>query len=247
MVNVSLRDKPAESFGGRWFAWYRVHPVAYLVVGVAAIAAIGYFVNDAIEAYHDRIALRGLDGKAQPVRLIVAGEPVVVPANMLRFRKERRGGAVDQANFLLHWPSLEGFTDERADDFRDTAPEAPLIFITVSGRENSLDSDARLDAIYSRYFEGPEMDGPAGLKGRRLNAESGYGGEIVYYGPRGVTPYVVRCLDIDSPEIPSTCIRDVNVGQGLSLLYRFNRQYLSDWRTMDDRLRRLFNRFFRTS
>ena len=87
MVNVSLRDKPAESFGGRWFAWYRVHPVAYLVIGVAAIAAIGYFVNDAIEAYHDRIALRGLDGKAQPVRLIVAGEPVVVPANMLRFRK----------------------------------------------------------------------------------------------------------------------------------------------------------------
>lgn len=246
MVNVSLRDKSSGWLGGRWFAWYRVHPVAYLVAGVIAVLAIGYFVNDAIEEYHDRIALRGLDGKALPVRLIVAGEPVVVPANMLRFRKERRGGAVDEANFLLHWPSLEGFSEERAEDFRDTSPEAPLIFITVSARENALDSDARLDTIYSRYFEGPEVEGPGGLRGRRLNTDSGYGGEMVYYAPHGAPPYVVRCLEVNDPEIPPTCIRDVNVGQGLSLLYRFNRQYLADWRTMDDRLRRLFNRFFRT-
>jgi hypothetical protein len=165
---------------------------------------------------------------------------------MLRSRKERRGGAVDQADFLLHWPSLEGYTDERADDFRDTSPDAPLIFITVSGRENSLDSDARLDAIYSRFFDGPEIAGPANLTGRALNADSGYGGEIVYFSPRGVAPFVARCIADAPPEIPATCIRDVNIGQGLSLLYRFNQKYLGDWRTMDDRLRRLFGRFFRS-
>ncbi len=174
MVNVSLGDRFARSATvGRRFAWIRLHPFAYLALAIVILAGLGYWVNSAIEDYHDRIALRGLDGEALPVRLIIAGEPVVVPANMLRFRKERRGGAVDQADFLLHWPSLEGYTDERADDFRDTSPDAPLIFITVSGRENSLDSDARLDAIYSRFFDGPEIAGPAGPDRPRL--ECGFG------------------------------------------------------------------------
>ncbi|MEP0321353.1 hypothetical protein [Bauldia litoralis] len=247
MANVSLGDRSSHSpRASRWLAAIRLHPFVYLALALVALAGIGYGVSVAIEDYHDRIALRGLDGQALPVRLIVAGEPVVVPANMLRSRKARRGGAVDKVDFLLHWPTLEGFSEERAADFRDTAPDAPLIFITVSARENSLDSDARLDSIYERFFEGPELAGPAGLAGRALDAESGYGGEVVYYGPPGVKPFVARCIAADTPDIPATCIRDVNIGQGLSMLYRFNQKYLADWRTMDDRLRRLFGRFFRT-
>lgn len=214
-------------------------------LAVIVLAGMAFGVNDAIESYHDRVALRGLDGKPSPVSLIVAGEPMVIPANMIRFRTERRGGPLDQVDLIFHWPSLDGFSDERADDFRDPSPTAPLIYVTISARENGLDSTARIDSIYARFFEGPEIPGPVGLVGRALNGESGYGGEIVYYEPHGAAPFVARCPAEATPEIPATCIRDVNTGQGLSMLYRFNQAYLADWRTMDDRLRRLVGQFYR--
>jgi hypothetical protein len=221
------------------------HPAVLAGLVVVVLAGIAYGVNDAIESYHDGIALRGLDGKPSPVRLIVAGEPMVIPANMIRFRAERRGGPVDQVDLIFHWPSLDGFSDERADDFRNPSPTAPLIYVTISARENSLDSTARIDSIYARFFEGPEIAGPEGLVGRALTDNSGYGGEIVYYEPHGAAPFVARCPAEATEEIPATCIRDVNTGQGLSMLYRFNQAYLADWRTMDDRLKRLVGQFYR--
>jgi hypothetical protein len=170
---------------------------------------------------------------------------MVIPANMIRFRADRRGGAVASVDLLLHWPSLDGFSDERAAAFKDASPKAPLIYVTISARESPLDSTARLGAIYSRFFEGGAIGGPGRLVGWALSEKSGYGGEIVYFTPRGAEPFVARCLAEETEEIPATCIRDVNIGQGLTMLYRFNLAYLGDWRTMDDRLRRLVNQFFR--
>lgn len=217
----------------------------YAVLAALLLAGGAVAVNQAIVGYHDRIALRGLDGKPSPVALIVAGEPMAIPANMIRFRSERRGGPVNSVDLVLHWPSLEGFTEERAADFRDVSPSAPLIYARLSARDNDLDASARLDAIYSRFFDGPAFEGPEGLVGRPLAADSPYAGEIVFHAPRGGPPYAARCLAEATDDIPATCIRDVNIGMGLSLLYRFNHEYLADWRSMDDRVRRLINHFFR--
>ena len=52
-------------------------------------------------------------------------------------------------------------------------------------------------------------------------------------------PFVTRCLAEATPEIPATCLRDVNVGKGLSMLYRFNRARLGDFAAMDAALRNL--------
>lgn len=222
-----------------------VRPAFLAGLAALALGGLAYGVNSLIEDYHDGIALRGLKGKPSPVRLIVAGEPMVIPANMIRFRSERRGGPVDKVDLLFHWPSLEGFSEARSEDFRDAAQTAPLVFVTISSRDSTLDSNARLDALYSRFFTGPDIEGPANLSGRALTSESGYGGEIVFYAKGGSQPFVARCIAEQTPEIPATCIRDVKVGQGLSMLYRFNRAYLPDWKSMDDRLRRLTSQFFR--
>ncbi|MCB1487735.1 MAG: hypothetical protein KDJ88_09780, partial [Bauldia sp.] len=76
--------------------------------------------------------------------------------------------------------------------------------------------------------------------------DSPYRGEIIFYQPRSETPFVVRCLAEETPEIPATCIRQVGVGHGLTMFYRFNWRMLGDWRSMDDRLVRLVNQFFRS-
>ena len=165
--------------------------------------------------------------------LTIAGEALSIPANMIRFRSDRRGGDLDRVNLLLHWPTLAGFSEEYADDFKDTSTDAPLIYVTISKRETDLDSTGRLTSVYEQFFDGPVVPGPAGLVGRSMKADSPYAGEVVFFTPRGVAPFAARCLATATREIPSTCIREVNIGHGLTMLYRFNRTRLENWSRLD--------------
>ena len=221
------------------------HPILFSVIAAAAIGGLGYAAHSAIDDYHDRIALRGFNGKPRPVSLTIAAERMVIPANMIRFRSGRRGGDRDKVDLILHWPTLEGYSNERANDFRGAEPDAPVVYLTVAPREDLLAPRTRLEEIYSQFFVDPSFQGPEGLIGRHLSPQSGYPGETVYYAPSTLGDFVARCETEETPEIPSTCIRDIPVGQGLTLIYRFNRNYLTDWRSMDSRIHRLVAQFFR--
>ncbi len=238
VATVSARAPVHRHPAGGW-----VRPAVVTVLLLLAIALVAMAIDAAIENYRDGIALRGLDGKPSPIDLVVAGEPMTIPANMIRFRSERRGGGLDRVDLMLHWPTLEGFSEARADAFKDNSPDAPIIFVSIAARDTSLDSTARLTTVYSHFFDGAVVPGPAGLVGRRLKADSGYGGEIVFFQPRGPAPFVARCLAEATSEIPATCIRDVNVGHGLSMLYRFDRTRLDDWSRLDNGLYALFASF----
>jgi hypothetical protein len=216
-----------------------------VAAAIAGVAGVAWTVNDAIGRHHDRIALKGLNGKPLPVAVTVGNASLVIPANLIRSPTDRRGGLVTAMDLLVHWPTLDGFSEERAEVFRDGSPRAPLIYVTITESEAPLEATKRLGEIYSLYFDGPAFPGPGNLVGRRMGSESAYRGEIVYYQPRAAEPYVVRCLAEETEEIPATCLREVNIGHGLTMLYRFNRAWLDDWRTMDDRLKRLVSQFFR--
>jgi hypothetical protein len=167
------------------------------------------------------------------VTLLVAGESVAIPANMLRFADQRRGGAVEHADLVLHWPTLEGYSEALAADFMDGSPAAPIVYATLARRDTPLDAAERLEAVYRRFFVGEPLPAPTGLTARRLDGDSGFVGEIVYYGPEENGPFVARCLAQSTPEVPATCLRDIPVGRTLSLLYRFNRDLIGDWRALD--------------
>lgn len=208
-------------------------PLGAIAGTVLVLLAAGVLFRQALLAYYHHLTLTGLTEDARPVKLTVAGEALTIPANVLRYASERRGGRTDRADLVLLWPGLEGYTREHADAFSDSAPAAPLIYATIAARSGSLDSTDRLDDVYERFFTGKPVPGPNGLVGRHLTPDSGYGGEIVFYAPRGAHPFVARC-PADSPaDIPTTCIRDVNIGRGLSLLYRFDRALLDQWQPLD--------------
>jgi hypothetical protein len=219
---------------------------ALVTAAILGLAGIAWTVNDAMGRHHDRIALKGLNGKPSPVSVAIGSEPLVIPANLIRSPTDRRGGLVTAMDLLVHWPSLDGFSEERAEVFRDGSPRAPLIYVTITEADVPLDAAKRLTEIYGLYFKGPAFPGPGHLVGRHMDAQSPYRDEIVYFEPRVAEPYVVRCMAEETEEIPATCIRAVNIGHGLTMLYRFNRAWLADWRSMDDRLRRLVNQFFRS-
>jgi hypothetical protein len=83
------------------------------------------------------------------------------------------------------------------------------------------------------------LPAPDGLTARRLSLDSGYDGEIVYFGPAGPDRFVTRCLADAPADTPPTCLRDINIGRNLTLLYRFNRDIIHDWQELDAGIRAL--------
>lgn len=221
--------------------------LAVVTLSVLAVIALGGLFHAAIEAYHARMTLTGLVDDPRPVALSIAGESLSIPANMIRLANTRRGGEVDRVDLVLHWPTLAGFSDELSQAFKDSLPSASIIYASITQRDTALDATARLDHVYQRFFVGKPIAAPAGLVGRRLNDDSGYGGEIVYFLPDGPRPFVARCPAESTAEVPPTCLRDVNLGRGLSLLYRFHQDLLGDWQALDTGIRTLAAGFLRPS
>ena len=234
MVDVPLRHRrqalPGRTATPRPF-WRR--PLVLFAGAVLAVLAAGAFVKVALQAYEGHLVLTGYTDDRTPAKLVIGSEQLAIPANMLRFAKARAGGPIERADLALYWPTLEGYTSALADAFKQGTPAAPIVYVTISLRDSPLDSTARLDEVYARFFVDKPLPGPNGLVGRRLGKDSGYEGEIVYFAPSEPRPFVARCSDDTSPVVPSTCLRDVNFGRGLSVLYRFNRTLLGDWRTLD--------------
>ena len=202
-------------------------------LGIVAILAVGFAARLGLDAYRNSLTLTGLSADPSLVALTVAGEQLTIPGNMLRDPAVRKGGAVAEADLLLHWPNLEGYSKPLAADFADGSPDAPLIYASIAARTVPLDATELLVGVYQEFFVGDPLPAPDGLTGRQLSPNSGYDGEVVYYGPDGPQQFVARCLAEATPETPATCLRTINIGKNLALLYRFNRDRIGDWQALD--------------
>lgn len=242
MADVSIRHRqaaPAQAPGPQLRLLQPYKPLVLTVASILLIIAIGGLTRSIIEVYHDAMTLTGLSADPAPVHLAIGPEELAIPGNMIRSDRTRRGGPVERADLALFWPTLEGYSAPLSDAFENGGPGGPIVYATISTRDEQLDSTGRLDEVYARFFVDKPLPGPSGLVGRRLKPESGYGSEIVYFMPSEPRPFVARCLAEASPEVPATCLRDVNFGRGLSVLYRFNRDLLADWRTLDAGMQKL--------
>lgn len=219
-------------------------PAAIAAIALAAVIALVFGVRTAVDAWQGDAVLSGPSADPTPVELAIGGERLAIPVNMIRSSKVRRGGDVERIDLAVHWPTMHGYSDDLADAFRDGAPLAPIVYATLAVRDTPVDSTGRLDTVYARFFEGTAAAGPNGLVGRQLGKDSGYGGEIVFFDPGSQRPFVTRCpAETTAADMPATCLRDVNAGRNLSLLYRFDRSLLGDWRALDDAMRRLADGF----
>jgi hypothetical protein len=261
MVDVPLRHKagdrrPATGPSGSAFSrakaarvtpairrprWPRVLAIAALVAG--AVLALGYATRLGIDAYRGSLTLSGLSEDQAPVAITIAGERLRIPGNMFRDSVARAGGTLKAAELVVHWPTFAGYSKALDADFKDGSPSAPLVYLTVAERTVALDAAARLDGVYARFFVGDPVASPPGLTARRLSLDSGYDGEIVYYGPAGADRFVARCLPEARADTPATCIRDIAIGRNLTLLYRFNRDIIGGWQDLDRGIRALGAKF----
>jgi hypothetical protein len=173
-------------------------------------------------------------------RIIVGQDTLALPANVIRFKRQRKSGRAESVSIYLSWPDLEGYDRANAAIFSDPHRSDRLIFAEFSQSVMSRDMSGRVEPIYSKLFTGEPVKGPAGLLVHMLSKKSGFGDERLLTGtlPDG-NIYAVRCL-LPSDGQPSTsadCLRDVRVGRDLTLLYRFSSGLLPQWLEIDRTVR----------
>ncbi len=226
MESSTHRIEPIAGSSSLQRIFYCVAALAVLSLG---LAAAGRFLGHGI-------SLGGHTEDTTLQEIVIGNTVLALPANMIRFDRQRRGGVAERVDIYLHWPDMQGYRPEFIQDFNGSGPEKRLLFVTFEPRAISQDMSDRYGPIYSTLTDGPGVKGPAGLTIQTLQTESGFVNEELIVSPQraGKAPFVARCLDIEtSRNNLASCQRDIFVGEDLQLTYRFPREMLNDWQQID--------------
>lgn len=200
-----------------------------------ALAVLSIGISYAGKSIGRTIALAGHTTDTTVQGVVIGGEMLAVPSSMIRFASERRSGDARKLDIYLSWPNLNGYSEEERALFNHAMADHRIIFATFEPRSMTRDMTHRLNSIYRLLIEEPGEPVEAGLVAHRFIEASGYGDEMLIVDPaRFRAPFVVRCLSgKEANAALAPCERDIDVGNNLSMRYRFPRALLKDWHTLD--------------
>jgi hypothetical protein len=167
---------------------------------------------------------------------VIGNNVIVAPANTIRFERQRINGIAPRLDLYLHWPDMEGYRVDTRGDFNHVDGRKSLLFLSFEQRMMSRDMSGRFEPIYKSLIAPQPKHGPNGLRYFDFTEKSGYLNEMLAVADRsGAAPYVARCLTgASAAESLAPCERDIQLGEDLSLTYRFPAELLSEWQLMDE-------------
>lgn len=201
----------------------------------AALAALSVLISVGGKMLGREIVMAGHSDDATIREVVIGNNVIAVPANAIRFDGSRRDGVADRLELYLHWPDMRGYSAEHRDDFNHAGGSRRILFLTFEERRMSRDMSGRFGPIYSSLIKTPGREGPGGLTLFDFDPKSGYFDEVLTVAARdGADPFVARCLAGNTAASSlAPCERDIQLGDGLSLTYRFPLELLGDWRAVD--------------
>lgn len=201
---------------------------AAVALASALIAAAGRWLGPAI-------SLGGYSDDPTPREIVIGNNVLSVPANAIRFEEARHDGLAPRLDLYLRWPDLTGYSRAASDDFNNKDDRRDILFLSFEPQAMSRDMGGRFDPIYRSLVVEPGSAGENGLTLYDFRPDTGYLNEMLAVAsqPKG-EPFVARCLVAAAArDSLAPCQRDVLVGDELSLNYRFPRELLGDWRSLD--------------
>ena len=181
------------------------------------------------------IALAGHTEDTTPRSIVIGDNLISVPANAIRFERDRHDGMAERLDLYLHWPDMRGYSAELRNDFNNIGGARSIIFLSIEQQMMSRDMSGRFEPIYRQLIAPGGSAGPAGLVYYGFTGKSGYMNEVLAVAERaGGRPFVARCLvGAQAEESLAPCERDILVGDQLSLTYRFPTALLGQWPALD--------------
>ena len=168
---------------------------------------------------------------APPLPIVIAGVVFNVPPAAIRIPLQRRAGPQERIDLAYRWPDLTPPDSHAAD-------ASPRLFVTVEAIQAPLSPAERLKSIYPRYIDTPSETGPGGLTTASFADGTPYQGEDVIYDATAPERFLARCNRARGALTPAMCLYERAVG-GAALTFRFPRDWLADWRGVEDGIDRL--------
>lgn len=167
--------------------------------------------------------------------IVIGNDVITVPANVIRFDRDRRDGIASRLDLYFRYPEMDGYSAAARDDFNAVGGRRTIIFASFEDRMMSRDMSGRFEPIYKNLVVQPGRSGPGGTTLYDFTEKSGYMNEVLAVAARpGKEPFVARCLSgLAAAQSLAPCERDIHVGNGLSLTYRFPQALLADWQRLD--------------
>lgn len=217
---------------------------AFVVLAVLAvlISIAGKWLGHAM-------VMAGHSGDPSPREIVIGNNVLSVPANTIRFDHQRADGVASRLDLYLRWPDLDGYSSAARDDFNHVSGPGRILFVSIEPRIMSRDMSGRFEPIYRFLIQTPGIAGPAGIAFHEFQQKTGYMNERLAVAERpGRDPFVARCLTGGSAaDSLAPCERDIQFGDDLSATYRFPRELLASWRTMDAAVAARLNSYLRTA
>lgn len=223
--------------------------LAKVFVGFAVMAALSLALSLAGRWFGAEIALGGHTEDKTLHEIVIGNNVLVVPANMIRLEKARRDGVAARLDLYARWPQMDGYSAEARDAFNNADGRPRIVFLGFEEPMMSRDMSGRFAPIYDALIVKPGTPGPDGTVAYDFSPKSGYLNEqLVVAQQAGREPFVARCLTgVSAGQSLAPCERDVLVGDGLSLSYRFPRDLLAEWRVLDASVAALAETLVRTA
>lgn len=217
--------------------------------GFAVLALLSLAISVGGKWFGRSISMAGHTDDVAVHEVVIGNDVIAAPANAIRFERARRDGVTERLDLYLHWPDMRGYSPEARDDFNHAGGARRILFLTFEQRIMSRDMSGRFEPIYKSLIEPAGTATPGGVTLYEFKQNSGYMNEVLAVAPSsGDAPFVARCLTGPSAEESlAPCERDVHVGGNLSLTYRFPRELLQGWRSLDAAVFATARNFIRTS
>tara|TARA_R110002126_G_scaffold64660_1_gene165538 strand:- start:357 stop:1073 length:717 start_codon:yes stop_codon:yes gene_type:complete len=225
---MTQEEEPKQSLISSKFAWRLA-----FAVGIIFLATV--IINLAGRYFSSSILMVGHTSSTERYNIVIGNNTLSIPANTIRFADQRRSGAAQGINLYMSWPEFQGYQETTQKAFNSVGEQSKLIFIDIAQNGNQGDMSSRFDPIYRNFLEGSPQPAPDGLVQYKMSPQSTYKNEVIYV--EGVTkemPFTIKCLVPNNQLESSTgCQRDINLGNGLSVTYRYSEQMIAHWRDIE--------------
>ena len=208
-------------------------PLAVLaVITVLSLLILAYYlVPTAPPLFSEQVSPTS---RTDVAALEVGGRKFWIPQNYIQFDSARQGGRRRDVALFAKLPDLTGWSNWDAGAFAESGAKSPIVYLTIREQANISESD-RLKRIYMAYVADPKgTSGPFGLTQYVFRQDSGYRNEDLLVGVTAKGPMVMRCgrpgIDMSSPN----CLRDMPLGRGVGVSYRFKRSKLLHWKEIGE-------------
>jgi len=172
------------------------------------------------------------------ISLSVGSQELRIPANYILMAGARRGGPMEEIALIAMLPDLQGYTLGAAPDLTSNAPDSRVVRIVLKSGNPVLPEQERIERIYLPQVEDMKgKPGPFGLRQYVFRADSGYHDQDLFVGATDAGPMALLCVKIAPDAASPSCMRDLPIGDALSLSYRFKRAHLGEWHKIDTSLR----------